>query len=154
MWNKDKKEVTTEVLEQSAVEITKKTPFAFLKKKEKDLAATLDRNRVKEKDGPFKHRVTGKEFNTFVVETQNAIIQMKQDMLSFTGRVDGIGDDLDKVDKRHNKVNEATVQALKQAVDDMQQRDQKQSRAIRIYQIITAIAVLAAIVSFILFLVK
>ena len=154
MWKKDKKGTVTEIVEQPVAEAEKKKTFALFKKKEKDIAITLDQNIVKEKDGFFVHRVTGKEFNTFVVETQNAIIQMKQDMLSFTGRVDGIGDDLDKVDKRHNKVNETTVQVLKQAVDDMKQRDEENKKMLRMYQIITAVAVVTAVAAFILFLVK
>ena len=158
MPEKAKQEFVTEVVEQSATEIEKKKPFAFLKRKEKGSTATLDNNIVKELDGPFKHRVTGKEFNSFVLETQSAVIQMKQDMMSFTGRMDGIGDDLDQVDKRHNKVNEATIQALKQSFEDMQQKVFQQQiefkKAIVIYQVITGISVLAAIASFVILIVK
>ena len=64
------------------------TKVAFLKRKEKDIIINLAPKKVREHDGSFKHRVTGKEFNSFVLETQNAIIQVKQEMLSFTGRVD------------------------------------------------------------------
>ncbi len=157
MLRKEKAEVEN-VIEQPVGRIEKKKQFAFLKRREKDIVANLDQKKVKEYDGPFKHRVTGKEFNSFVLETQSAIIQIKDEMLSFTGRVDGIGDDLDKVDKRHNKFNEATVQVLKQTVDDMQQKDLKREaeykKSILIYQIITIIAALMAVVSFVLFLVK
>ena len=83
---------------------------------------------------------------------------MKQDMLSFSGRVDGIGDDLDKVDKRHNMFNEATVQTLQQTVENMRQKDSAREaefkKSLLTYQIITAVAVLTAIASFVLFLAK
>ena len=154
MRKKDKQEAVTEIVEQPITEIEKKKTFPLFKKKEKDIADTLDRNKVKEKDGLFKHRVTGKEFNTFVEETQSAIIQIKQQMLSFNGRVDDIGVDLTNVDKRHNIVNEATVQALKQTVDEIQLRDEEHKKTVRIYQIITAVAVLLSIASFILYFVK
>lgn len=83
---------------------------------------------------------------------------MKQEMLTFTGRVDNIGSDLDKVDKRHNEISEATIQALKQNVNDMRlmisQQDETYNKSVRIYQIIAAVAVLAAIASLVLFLLK
>lgn len=156
----DTQVVETEIVEQPIVEVEKKKPFAFLRKKEKDIAINLDKKMVKEFDGPFglvQHKVTGKEFNSFILETQDAIIQMKQDMTAFTGRVDGIGDDLAKVDKRHNKVNETTVQVLKQAIDEMQSKVQmveEYKKSIRMYQVISCIAVIAAVAELILFLIK
>ena len=150
MWKNDKPEDFTKNGELSTVETDKKKAFDLLKRKENDIPIMLNFKKVREHDGLFKHRVTGKEFNTFVIDTQNAIIQMKQDMLSFAGKVDGMGDDLDKVDKRHNKVNEATVQALKKAVEDMQQREKKYANTLRMYQIITVIAVATAIISFVI----
>lgn len=97
-------------------------------------------------------------YNSFVLETQSAIIQMKREMLSFTSRVDGMGDDLDKVDKRHNKFNEATIQTLKQAIVELKQKELKREseykRVLLMYRIIMAVATLMAFASFVLFLVK
>ena len=158
MWGKKKSEVANEIIEQPAAEIEKKGLFGLVKRKEKDIAAELDQLKVREHDGPFKHKVTGKEFNLFVLETQSAIIQIKQDMLSFTGRVDDIGVDLDKVDKRHNEVSETTLQVIQQLNSERQLRDaqweEEHRKSLRIYQIITAIAVLTTVASLVMLFVK
>ncbi len=161
MRKKENRETVAEAVEAPEVPSTdavKKRPFAFFRKKNKEVVVALDQAKVKEYDGPFQHRVTGKEFNSFVLDTQSAIIKLNQEMLSFTGRVNDIGNNLEDVDTRHKDAAKVTVQMLMHSVDDMQQKVLQQQveykKSIRIYQIITAMAVLLTVVSFVILILK
>ncbi len=137
-----------------------KKKVTLFRRDDKTSSTDITVQRVKERCGPFgliQHKVTGKEFNSFLLEIQETIIQLQQDMGAFSNRVTGIGNDLEKVDKRHNEVGETTAQVLNHKLGEMQvklQLIEENKKNVRKLQILTVVAVVMALAELILFLVK